>query len=189
MTIKIQFDDNEWVAAAESDTYAASGFGATREEAVLDLCEGLESMLMASQDDLRCEAAQHTDAEDRADNLAVAVDSLVAEVDALKAQIAQRRCKMKPTDFSPAYFEGALNALKRESEEFHRIANKLGDFRAVQWSMLLRQYKEVIAERDEMREWIRKLLRWNNDRVSYEELCDVISELAAQAKKWLKETE
>lgn len=43
-------------------------------------------------------------------------------------------------------------------------------------------------ECDEMREWIRKLLRWNNDRVSYEELCDVISELAAQAKKWLKET-
>lgn len=51
MTIKIQFDDNEWVAAAEGDTYAASGFGATREEAVLDLCEGLESMLEVAEND------------------------------------------------------------------------------------------------------------------------------------------
>lgn len=51
MTITTQIDDNEWVAAAEGETYAASGFGATREDAALDLAEALESMLMAAQDD------------------------------------------------------------------------------------------------------------------------------------------
>ncbi|MDD4986499.1 MAG: hypothetical protein PHQ43_12115 [Dehalococcoidales bacterium] len=96
---------------------------------------------------------------------------------------------MKSTNFSPAYFEGALDALNRESKEFHHFANKLGDFRAAQWSMLLRQYEALLVDRDEMLGWIRKLLRWNNDRISYDELCDVISELAAQAKKWLKEAE